>query len=783
MAEITKDLGIATAYGYALSKGYTGTEEEFAQLLKDVADGAGNVEAWADGTINGEPVPEDAPQYHNNSKYYSEQSDASAQESSGYANDAKGYANDASGYANDASGYANDASEYANDASGHANTASGYADNASDSADAAALSASQAAAAASAAVGSPLVAATVADMTETTKIYVYVGSEAGYTAGDWYYWDGAAWTDGGIYNSAAVQTDTTLSVAGMAADAKAAGDAIGANSSDITDLKSATDDGITQVSKAITWQAGYVAANGQVKASTLSQYAVVDLAENEVVKIGTANGNVCIIGSTTAETVSVGDTITVIQTTAPGSAFENHEYTATEPIRLVLTVLASNYTLAFYSRLACLDSIYDKFNNLDLSLIDPAIDLLPLFAAFDTQTKNGLTYTFNKNTAVITGTTTAISFCALYENKSSLPWCIVPGEKYLFKEESTLLEAGTTKCDTQVSFYVSGDWVNYNVSKNATTEITVPSGAVGLRLRAWLTTVGADVNERYKLMVYRSDNIVSMLDKATKRNTYVSTFTPKAEASQGANIGDKIRISSYNVAHYNNDTATYLPDDKVFNFRKVLYKMNADIVCIQEDRETIDSGEAKDSTSYLFAPQYPNKYGTVETTIHSKMANANASYYLLFATGRRLTYSLFEIGAKKVLLVSAHPGLNVADRLSDYTQLFDWLNGDLGLFAVDNTGRKYVPEYTHAIVCMDANCSTAEDKTNLTALCNANDYVMVNGGAIGWFMTCVTSGVESAIDTIICSQNIIINNAEALNDWYEDLYSDHVPIYADLTLL
>lgn len=30
MATITKDLGIATAYGYAKSKGYTGTEEEFA---------------------------------------------------------------------------------------------------------------------------------------------------------------------------------------------------------------------------------------------------------------------------------------------------------------------------------------------------------------------------------------------------------------------------------------------------------------------------------------------------------------------------------------------------------------------------------------------------------------------------------------------------------------------------------------------------------------------------------------------------------------------------------
>lgn len=60
-----------------------------------------------------------------------------------------------------------------------------------------------------AAVGTPLVAATAADMTNINKIYVYTGSEAGYTAGDWYYWNGAAWTDGGVYNAVAV--DSALS--------------------------------------------------------------------------------------------------------------------------------------------------------------------------------------------------------------------------------------------------------------------------------------------------------------------------------------------------------------------------------------------------------------------------------------------------------------------------------------------------------------------------------------------------------------------------------------------
>ena len=81
------------------------------------------------------------------------------------------------------------------------------------------------------AVGSPLVASTVAGMTDNTKIYVYTGSETGYTAGNWYYWNGSAWTSGGVYNSTALNTDTTLLVSGAAADAKVTGEKL-------TDLKS-----------------------------------------------------------------------------------------------------------------------------------------------------------------------------------------------------------------------------------------------------------------------------------------------------------------------------------------------------------------------------------------------------------------------------------------------------------------------------------------------------------------------------------------------------------------
>ena len=91
---VIKDLGAVTAYGYAVDQGYTGTEAEFAALMASYASVAedaaasataaatseDNAEAWAVGQINGTDVGSSDARYHNNSKYYSEQSANSAAE-------------------------------------------------------------------------------------------------------------------------------------------------------------------------------------------------------------------------------------------------------------------------------------------------------------------------------------------------------------------------------------------------------------------------------------------------------------------------------------------------------------------------------------------------------------------------------------------------------------------------------------------------------------------------------------------------------------------------------
>lgn len=201
---IIKDLGVATAYGYAKSKGYTGTEDEFAQLMASyatVAQQAGafaeDSEAWAVGQRDGVDVDSEDVTYHNNSKYYSEQ----------------------------ASDFADAAEEYWNNFSTDKTLT--VKDKAADG-----KAVGDALAVIRAAVGTPLTANSADGMTDHERAYVYTGTTtSSLTNGHWYYYDNG-WTDGGVYNSVALETDKTLTIPNMAPDSEVVGD-------EITDLKSA----------------------------------------------------------------------------------------------------------------------------------------------------------------------------------------------------------------------------------------------------------------------------------------------------------------------------------------------------------------------------------------------------------------------------------------------------------------------------------------------------------------------------------------------------------------
>lgn len=132
-------------------------------------------------------------------------------------------------------------------------------------------------------IGSPYIATTVAGMTDKTRVYVYQGSESGYTSGNWYYWNGSAWTSGGTYNSAAVDTDKTLTQSDKPADSAIVGKEIGSLKESLKNVE-LKDGGVTTAKladKAVTAD-----KLGDDVTAKLSSDQWQDLEDNEVFTIG-----------------------------------------------------------------------------------------------------------------------------------------------------------------------------------------------------------------------------------------------------------------------------------------------------------------------------------------------------------------------------------------------------------------------------------------------------------------------------------------------------------------
>ena len=98
------------------------------------------------------------------------------------------------------------------------------------------------------------------------------------------------------------------------------------------------------ISTSFTWGNGYISTGGHIFTSSKSYFSQpFTLHAGEKIVVRTKNKNICIIGSTTADSVVVGDNISILRTTSDVDQEETYDYTATEDIKIVICVLASNY--------------------------------------------------------------------------------------------------------------------------------------------------------------------------------------------------------------------------------------------------------------------------------------------------------------------------------------------------------------------------------------------------------------------------------------------------------
>lgn len=113
MSTVIKDLGAVSAYAYAVEKGYTGTEAEFAELMADYAEVGQRAEDAAESALNSKTAAQTAATTATNK----------ASEATTAAQTATTKAGEAQTSAQTASSKASEASQSASQASGYAQTA------------------------------------------------------------------------------------------------------------------------------------------------------------------------------------------------------------------------------------------------------------------------------------------------------------------------------------------------------------------------------------------------------------------------------------------------------------------------------------------------------------------------------------------------------------------------------------------------------------------------------------------------------------------------------------
>lgn len=184
-------------------------------------------------------------------------------------------------------------------------------------------------------------------------------------------WNGTAWSYQNVPSSAIVATDATPTENSTNPVQS------GAVYAEINDINK---DLTGTFTKELTWSNGYITTGGVVTSSSLSKYTQPFLLKKgEKVTIGTNNNSICIIGTTTADSLTTGNTITPIEVTPASAQFYTVTYTATQDIKIVLCVRWSDYSLTFFNT----NNINDKIASIDDVPIFGSEDLVESGGVYD----------------------------------------------------------------------------------------------------------------------------------------------------------------------------------------------------------------------------------------------------------------------------------------------------------------------------------------------------------------------------------------------------------------
>ena len=149
-----------------------------------------------------------------------------------------------------------------------------------------------------------------------------------------------------------------------------------------------------EITKDLFWEDGWISSSDYIiRPSSASKYTQPFLLKaGESVSVGTSNANIGIICTTTSQSLSLGDTVIVLQKTTSDN-FETHTFVAEKDTYIVLCVRWSDYSLHFY------------YNGISERLSDINKTTIRTFAKdkFDVAVAEGQTFLYRHNIKMFAG--------------------------------------------------------------------------------------------------------------------------------------------------------------------------------------------------------------------------------------------------------------------------------------------------------------------------------------------------------------------------------------------
>lgn len=603
-------------------------------------------------------------------------------------------------------------------------------------------------------VGTPLTANTAADMTDTSKIYVYTGSETGYTAGNWYYYNGSAWVSGGVYNSSAFVTDTSLTIPDMAADAKATGDKIAGLENSIIN-------------------------NEVIIGNVVDGYINKDTGELESSETWSAS-----------DYLDVSNYYELVGTMTPVRSVYNAFYRADKSFLRAFFIETTETHIvvpneAVYMRLSgrtdallATKLYYISKNTKTVNTINNDKQArIPVFVPntnIASTEKNGVTYSFTNGKGTFSGTPSSTFTINIDGSTTSIPQWLNAGETYYVTVDKT----GSDKVYFNIQTYDNnGSWYSepLKIARGSGAFcIDSFSGIKGVLIRYSVSSAGGGNVDgtTIKISIYQ----------APKKEKHIRIMQN--------NIG-KFRYGysgSSSLETYGLTEEQY--QIKLANYKRMYGEYRPDILCVQEMVQYMDKAQTHDSFKVLYNDIfYNNSFGgtAISYGIFAQIDGPKFSQETITGTVGGVSYSVVAeiceaiIDNSVVAIVSTALNSESGYETTRAAQLQLIMNRISG--------------YNYAIIGGDLNVYSDSELTSLVGIAEAAGYTAANYDFWGRQDTYVPHPGHTyynKIDNILVRGNIKITNFEVLTnytptnptDYYTDnlLASDHIPIVADLVI-